>query len=212
MLGDMESVLLQLQQWDGVMANPGEWKNALLGPSDYCRLCGAKLIECEGGAECDGGAGHTHDGVCGSCSGGGAGAGAGSGFGMGLGLGGPGRGAEIEEAQALREEAQKTLAEYKRKQRDALKEAEAILDHAKVEAKRHGEQAERDLEAALERREQAAVEKIAQAEAQALQEVRDQAIEMALAATAKLISDNLDQGRADQMIDRAIRDLSGKLH
>ena len=31
------------------------------------------------------------------------------------------------------------------------------------------------------------MEKIAQAEAQALQEVRDQAIEMALAATAKLI-------------------------
>lgn len=119
---------------------------------------------------------------------------------------------EIEEAQALREEAQKTLAEYKRKQRDALKEAEAILDHAKVEAKRHGEQAERDLEAALERREQAAVEKIAQAEAQALQEVRDQAIEMALAATAKLIADNLDKGRADAMIDRAIGDLAGKLH
>ncbi len=120
--------------------------------------------------------------------------------------------AEIEEAQALREEAQKTLAEYKRKQRDALKEAEAILDHAKVEAARLGEQAERDLEAALERREQAAVEKIAQAEAQALQEVRDQAIEMALAATAKLISDNLDKGRADEMVDQAIRDLSGKLH
>ena len=120
--------------------------------------------------------------------------------------------AEIEEAQALREEAQKTLAEYKRKQRDALKEAEAILDHAKVEAARLGEQAERDLEAALERREQAAVEKIAQAETKALQEVRDQAIEMALAATAKLISDNLDQGRADQMIDRAIRGLAGKLH
>ncbi len=120
--------------------------------------------------------------------------------------------AEIEEAQALREEAQKTLAEYKRKQRDALKEAEAILDHAKVEAARHGEQAARDLEAALERREQAALEKIAQAEAQALQEVRDQAIEMALAATAKLISDNLDKGRAEAMVDQAIRDLSGKLH
>jgi len=31
--------------------------------------------------------------------------------------------AEIEEAQALREEAQKSVAEFKRKQRDALKEA-----------------------------------------------------------------------------------------
>jgi len=119
---------------------------------------------------------------------------------------------ELEEAQALREEAQKTVAEFKRKQHDALKEAEQILDHAMVEAKRLRERSERDLEAALERREQAALDKIAQAEAQALQEVRDQAIEVALVATAKLIAENLGQGRSGAMIDQAISDLSGKLH
>ena len=120
--------------------------------------------------------------------------------------------AELEEAQALREEAQKTVAEFKRKQRDALKEAERILDHAKLEARRLRERAERDLEVALERREQAALDKISQAETQALQEVRDQAIEVALVATAKLISENLDPERSGAMIDQAIRDLSGKLH
>ena len=119
---------------------------------------------------------------------------------------------EIEEAQALREEAQKTVAEFQRKQRDALKVAEQILDHAKIEAKRLRERAERDLETALQRREQAALDKIAQAEAQALQEVRDQAIEVALVATAKLISENLGPDRSGEMIDRAIRNLSGKLH
>jgi F-type H+-transporting ATPase subunit b len=120
--------------------------------------------------------------------------------------------AELEEAQALREEAQKTVAEFKRKQRDAIKEAERILDHAKVEAGRLRERAERDLEAALERREQAALDKIAQAEAQALQEVRDMAIEVALLATARLIAENLDPERSGAMIDRAIRELSGNLH
>ncbi len=120
--------------------------------------------------------------------------------------------AELDEAQALREEAQKTVAEFKRKQHDALKEAEQILDHAKVEAKRLSERAERDLEAALERREHAALDKIAQAEAQALQEVRDRAIEVALVATAKLIAENLGPERSGAMIDRAIRDLSGRLH
>lgn len=120
--------------------------------------------------------------------------------------------AEIEEATALREEAQKTLAESKRKQRDALKAAEEILEHAKAEAVRLREQAEQDLEASLARREQVALENIAQAEAQALREVRDQAVEVALEATAKLISENLDQNRSDKMIDQAIRDLSGKLH
>jgi F-type H+-transporting ATPase subunit b len=119
---------------------------------------------------------------------------------------------ELDEAQALREEAQKTVAEFKRKQRDALKEAELILDHAKIEAKRLAERAERDLEAALERREQAALDKIAQAEAQALQEVRDQAIDVALMATAKLLADNLGPERSGAIIDRAIRDLPGKLH
>ncbi len=120
--------------------------------------------------------------------------------------------AELDEAQALREEAQKTVAEFKRKQRDALKEAEQILDHVKVEAERLRARAERDLATALERREQAALDKISQAETQALQEVRDQAIEVALVATAKLISENLDPERSGAMIDQAIRDLSGKLH
>ncbi len=120
--------------------------------------------------------------------------------------------AELDEAQALREEAQKTVAEFKRKQRDALKEAERILDHAKLEATRLRERAERDLEVALERREQAALDKISQAEAQALQAVRDQAIEVALAATARLISEILGAERSGAMIDQAIRELSGKLH
>ena len=43
---------------------------------------------------------------------------------------------ELDEAQRLREEAQHTLAEYQRKQRDALKEAEGILAEARAEAGR----------------------------------------------------------------------------
>lgn len=120
--------------------------------------------------------------------------------------------AEIEAAQSLREEAQKLLAEYKRKQRDALGEAEQIIEHAKVEAGRVREQAEQDLAAALHRREAAAMEKIALAEAQAIEEVRGQAVDLALTATARLIADNLDKKKSDAMLDQAIRDLTGKLH
>ena len=119
---------------------------------------------------------------------------------------------EIEEAQVLREEAQALLAEYKRKQRDALKEAEDIIEHAKSEAARLREQAEQDLQAALQRREQAAMDKIAQAEASALQEVREQAVDVALTATAKLIESSLDTERSNAMVEQAIRDLSDKLH
>lgn len=119
---------------------------------------------------------------------------------------------EISEAQALREEAQKLLADYKRKQRDALKEADEILEHARVEAERLHEQARKDLEAALKRREQAAMEKIAQAESQALREVRDQAIDLALAATERLIADSLDEKKSQALVERSIRELPDKLH
>jgi len=90
--------------------------------------------------------------------------------------------AELDEAQRLREEAQATLADYQRKQRDALKEAEAIVAQAKAEAERAAEQGARDLDAAIERRKHLAVEKIALTEAKVLAELRNLAVDLAIAA------------------------------
>lgn len=120
--------------------------------------------------------------------------------------------AELDEAQRLREEAQKTLAEYKRKQRDAAKEAEDLLANARHEAELLRRQAAEDLKETLARREKAALEKIAQAEAQALQEVRAQAVDIAIAATARLLSESVDPQRDHAMVDQAIKDLGRKLH
>jgi F-type H+-transporting ATPase subunit b len=118
---------------------------------------------------------------------------------------------ELEEAHTLREEAQKLLAESKRKHRDAIKETEEILAHAKVEAARLREHAQQDLAAALRRREQAALDKIAQAEAKALREVRERAVDVALAATASLIAANLDQKKHAAIVDESIRGIADKL-
>ncbi len=119
---------------------------------------------------------------------------------------------ELDEAQRLREEAQKLLAEYKRKQRDAVKEAEDLLANAKTEAKRLSQQAQAELEAVLQRREQGALDKIAQAETQALQDVRDQAVDMAISATRTLLSDNMDAAKSGDLVDQAIKELGSKLH
>lgn len=118
---------------------------------------------------------------------------------------------QIDEAQSLRDEAQKTLAEYKRMQRDAVKQAEEILDNAKHEAEVLRAQAEKELEAQLKRREQLAMEKIAQAEAEALSEVRNQAVDLAIAATAKLLNERLEPEKADALVDQTIKELPGKL-
>ena len=119
---------------------------------------------------------------------------------------------ELDEAQRLREEAQKALAEYKRKQRDVAKEAEDLLANAKHEAELLRNQAAEDLKATLARREKAALEKIAQAEVQAVQDVRALAVDIAMAATAKLLSENVDPTRDQAMGDQAIKDLGQTLH
>lgn len=118
----------------------------------------------------------------------------------------------LEEAHRLREEAHATLAEYKRKQRDAMKEADDIIGHAREEAERFRADADKELVAALERRRQAAVDKIAQAEAQAVQQVRDLAVDVAIAATRQVIAEQLQGAQGDTIIDKTIQDLPDKLH
>ena len=118
----------------------------------------------------------------------------------------------IEEAQRLREEAQDLLASYQRKQRDAVKEAEEIVDHARRETERMGGRATADQEKAVEQREQMAMERIAQAEAKAVAEVRGEAVDVALEATRHLLAEKLTGRKADALVDDAIKDLPERLH
>ena len=115
---------------------------------------------------------------------------------------------ELDEAQRLREEAQGVLAEYERKRR----EAEEMIEQAKLDAERHANDAKRALEETMRRREEAAMQRIQQAETDALREVRETAASLAISATAELIRENLDESRADAMIERSIQELSEKLH
>ena len=120
--------------------------------------------------------------------------------------------AQLDEAQSLREDAQALLAEYQRKQRSAGEEAKAFVEHAKAEAERSREQAQADLEKAIERREQQALEKIEQAEAAALKEVRDQAVDLAIAATTQLLNESVAAQKGESLVDEAIAELPEKLH
>ncbi|MGE3332066.1 MAG: F0F1 ATP synthase subunit B [Rhodospirillaceae bacterium] len=119
---------------------------------------------------------------------------------------------QIEEARKLREDAQALLADYQRKQRDAMAEAEKIISSAKAEAARLKVQAEKDLEHALARRKEQALERIAQSEAQALVQVRNTAVDVALAAAQSVITKTLDGSKRDALTEKAISDLAGKLH
>jgi F-type H+-transporting ATPase subunit b len=119
--------------------------------------------------------------------------------------------AELDEARRLREEAERLLAEYRTKQREAAAEAGAIVAHAASEAERIAAQAGHDLEAALERRRRMAEDRIAQAEARALAEVRGEAIDVAIAAAREHIAAQMDGRRGTALIDDAIAALPQRL-
>ncbi len=119
---------------------------------------------------------------------------------------------ELEEAQRLREEAQALLAQSQRKQREALKEAEAIVAHAREEAERLIRATEADLDAQMKRREAQAMDKIAQAEATALQQVRDMTVDVAVEATRRILVERMDERSSAALVDDAIRGLPQNLH
>jgi F-type H+-transporting ATPase subunit b len=119
---------------------------------------------------------------------------------------------QIEEARKLREDAQALLAQYQKKQREAMAEAEAIIAQAKTDAARMRTEAEADLANSIERRKQQALDRIAQSEAQALKDVRNTAVDVALAAAEKLIRENVGAAQQQALADKAIAELPKRLN
>lgn len=119
---------------------------------------------------------------------------------------------ELDEAKALREEAQTILASYERKQKEVAEQAERIVETAKKEAEAAAEQAKEDLKLSIARRLQAAEDQIASAEASAVREVRDRAVNVAIAAAADVIAAKTAAADQNKLIDEAIETVSAKLH
>lgn len=120
--------------------------------------------------------------------------------------------ADLDEARALREEAQSLLASYERKQREVSEQADRIVASAKEEAGRAAEQAKDDIRQSVARRLAAAHDQIASAEAAAIREVRDQAIAVAIGASRDLIAGKMTAERANALIEEAIGSVETKLH
>jgi F-type H+-transporting ATPase subunit b len=119
---------------------------------------------------------------------------------------------ELDEARALREEAQTLLASYERKQKEVQDQADRIVAHAKTEAAEAAEQAKKDLEVSIKRRIKAAEEQIASAEASAVKDVRDQAIAVAVAAAKDVVAKTMSEEDNSKLIDDSIGEVQSKLH
>lgn len=119
---------------------------------------------------------------------------------------------ELDEARALREEAQTLLASYERKHKEVQAQADRIVATAKEEAAAAAEAARADLKTSIARRLAAADDQIASAQASAVKEVRDQAIAIAVAASREVIAKQMTAADSNKLIDDAIAQVDAKLH
>lgn len=127
-LEDMASVLGQLEKMDTMMAYLSEWQGEMMGPSGYCRTCGMKMSECEGGQCCTGGNAN--------CSGCGNGTCNGNGQGLGLRGAGHGRGNRLGDIPEVEAGFQPTMA------KGPLTKGKMLADLLQRTAPEEGEEAQ----------------------------------------------------------------------
>lgn len=119
---------------------------------------------------------------------------------------------ELEEAERLKQEAAKVLADYKARSAKAEQEAADIIANAKSEAERIATEAKAKMEDFVARRTKTAEGKIALAEAQALADVRAAAAEAAIQAASTILSQTVKGQVADDLLTKGITEVRQKLN
>ncbi|MBS0255701.1 MAG: hypothetical protein JSS36_10970 [Proteobacteria bacterium] len=114
---------------------------------------------------------------------------------------------QLDEAKALRAEAEALRGEYAAKIASAEKDAAAMLDHAKAEAEAIVAKAEAATGEMIARREKMAADKIAAAERGAVAELRAKAAEAATGAARTLIAAQHGAKADKPLVDEAIAGL-----
>jgi F-type H+-transporting ATPase subunit b len=119
---------------------------------------------------------------------------------------------ELEDAQRLRQDAAKLLAEYRARRATAEREAADIVASAKTEAERIAAEAKARMEDFVARRTKTAESKIALAEAQALADVRAAAADAAVAAASNILSQTVKGEVAEDLLTKGITEAREKLN
>lgn len=120
--------------------------------------------------------------------------------------------AEIQQAEALKAEAAALLAEAKKKAKAAEQNANEIIERAHFEAKLIADEAEKEIEREIENKMQLAEEKITRAKEQAIENVRKSAVEKAIAAASKTLSEEFSNSKtSDKLIEKSLQLISSDI-
>ena len=114
---------------------------------------------------------------------------------------------ELEEARRLREEAEKLLADYQGKLGDVVTEVDNIIALAARQAETLAVETRQALKEHVERRTKLAEEKIARAETEAVRDLRNDVVDVAIAAAQNLIVAKLTPDRAKKLVSESTKAL-----
>jgi F-type H+-transporting ATPase subunit b len=114
---------------------------------------------------------------------------------------------QLDEAKALRAEAEALRDEYAAKIKNAEKDAAAMIEHAESEAGQIVAKAKKDTDAMIARRKKMAEDKIAAAERGVVEELRAKAADAATRAAGGLIASKHDASADSKLVDKAISGL-----
>jgi F-type H+-transporting ATPase subunit b len=119
---------------------------------------------------------------------------------------------ELDDAKALRAEAEKVLADYEEQRKQAEAQAEQMIADAKASAESTAAEARAAMQAAMERRTKQAEEKIARAQENLEKEVRAAITSLAVDAAAHLVATGMTDEMAQKLVDGNIAELGERLN
>jgi F-type H+-transporting ATPase subunit b len=119
---------------------------------------------------------------------------------------------ELDDAKALRAEAEKVLADYEEQRKQAEVQDEQMMADAKASAESTAAEARAAMQAAMERRTKQAEEKIARAQENLEKEVRAAITSLAVDAAAHLVATGMTDEMAQKLVDGNIAELGERLN
>ena len=115
---------------------------------------------------------------------------------------------DLEQADKLCKDAQDLLADYQKKQRDAIKETELLIADAEKSAAQIVKSGQKKMAEIEVRREAIANARIKQAELAAAESVKIKTTEIVIIATRQILEDSLGNKTLNDTIEHSISDLS----
>lgn len=107
---------------------------------------------------------------------------------------------DLDDAEARRKEVEELKAEYEQKLKNAHKEAQEIVDNAETRANKKAKNIINEAEEKAENLKTKKLEEIEQAKKEAAAELRDSIADYTVLAANKLIQEQLDENKHQQMV------------